>query len=174
MTLTLWISSVRVNSYETNIKRICKYSRTIMITWKTHLIPTTHLSVVALRMNKWVICWEPCRVFSESCSPETLADMEVRRPRLVEVNYGNKVSGGVWDWTESAAIVVLSAGRFIKQKKKCCDVNALSWTIWQSEINWTLGNQDNFTLCISPSLKWVNKLYPYSSYPKGNPLENSS
>lgn len=28
--------------------------------------------------------------------------------------------------SESAAIVVLSAGRFIKQKKKCCDVNALS------------------------------------------------
>lgn len=27
--------------------------------------------------------------------------------------------------SESAAIVVLSAGRFIKQKK-CCDVNALS------------------------------------------------
>lgn len=71
---------------------------------KDHYYLETHVNLtpgcfIIMRMNKSVICCATCCVHSQICSdsPEILADMKVRRPQLMEVNYGNKLCGGQWD-----------------------------------------------------------------------------
>lgn len=67
---------------------------------ETH-VNLTPACLIVMRMNKSVICCATCCAHSQICSdsPEILADMKVRRPQLMEVNYGNKLCGGRWDST---------------------------------------------------------------------------
>lgn len=101
-----------------------------------------------MRMNGSSIYWTTCCVRRVFCSdsPETLADMGVRRPQPMEVNYGNKVR-----WPEGGREGALLLRLFLL----LCSGNKGGWRPFSSSPCNFAPLQQNWDV----SLGWVTEVY---------------